>query len=99
MSLISWRRRRASSRTPEEAAALVAAAFARSGLLLGISDRCLVRAIACHALCSAYRCPATLVLGVKASPFQAHAWVQQGEFVVVGDHDQVRAYTPIFVLA
>lgn len=38
------------------------------------------------------------VFGVKAEPFDAHCWVQQGEFVLNDIPDRVRQYSPILVV-
>lgn len=97
-TLLSLRRLHSASIAQDDIAAQVAAGFAASGLVLGTSDRCLVRAIACHDLCAALGCPATLVLGVTAVPFQAHAWVQHRDLVLVGDYSHASAYTPILAL-
>ena len=77
----------------------IAGAFIRSGLLLGTSGRCLVRAIACHARCNAFGLQTQLVLGIRSDPFQAHAWVQLGSELLVGDYEQARAYVPILVVS
>jgi hypothetical protein len=49
-------------------------------------------------LCHAHRLYPSLVLGVRINPFAAHAWVQIGDRVLVGDYDQVRLFTPILVV-
>lgn len=44
------------------------------------------------------RTTASLVIGVKVSPFGAHAWVQDGEVVLNDFVDVARIYTPILVV-
>jgi hypothetical protein len=61
-------------------------------------DRCLVRALAVHALCRRSGNAARLVVGVTAHPFAAHCWVQRGADVVVGGYEQARLFTPILVV-
>ena len=73
----------------------IAAAFASSALILGSSGRCLVRAIAAKSVCRRSGLAATLVLGVRLNPFVAHAWVQFGSSVLVGDYEEARQFTPI----
>jgi hypothetical protein len=67
-------------------------------LFIREADRCLIRGLAVHAACCRAGIPAHLVLGVQLHPFQAHAWVQLGDKIVVGDFEQVRLFTPIAVL-
>lgn len=61
-------------------------------------DRCLVRALAVHSVCTANGLRPKLVFGVIAHPFTAHCWVQLGDAVLVGGFEQARLYTPILVL-
>jgi hypothetical protein len=83
---------------PALQAARIRAAFAGSALYLGASDRCLRRAIAAMAMCRRRRLAARLVIGVQLNPFAAHAWVQLGDKVLVGDFEQCRLFTPILAL-
>jgi hypothetical protein len=73
----------------------VAAAFALTGLFLGSHNRCLSRALAAMLMCHRFKVYPDLVLGVRTNPFGAHAWVQLGNAVIVGDHEQARLFTPI----
>lgn len=73
-------------------AAAVAAFITRS------HDRCLVRALAVHALCSRTVSRPKLVFGVAAHPFAAHCWVQLGSAVLVGGFEQARLHTPVLVV-
>jgi hypothetical protein len=83
---------------PAERLPAIASAFATSSLVLREADRCLPRALAAHAACCREGIPSKLVLGVQLDPFRAHAWVQLGTKVLVGDYEQVRLFTPIAVL-
>lgn len=67
-------------------------------LVLRAADRCLVRAIALHSICSRNGIHPRLVLGVRVNPFRAHCWVQLDETVLVGDFEQVRLFTPIMAV-
>jgi hypothetical protein len=76
----------------------IVSAFAASSLALREADRCLARALAAHAACCREGIAPKLVLGVQLDPFRAHAWVQLGTRVLIGDYEQVRLFTPIAVL-
>jgi len=76
----------------------IAAAARALAFITGRHDRCLVRALAAHAMCKRSGSEASLVLGVIAHPFTAHCWVQAGNAVVVGGYEQARLYTPILVI-
>jgi hypothetical protein len=71
------------------------AAFARSALLLGMSDRCLPRSLAYADLCLRSATEVDLIFGVKLFPFQAHCWVQREDTVLNDSLESVRPYTPI----
>lgn len=73
----------------------LAASLAASQVLLRATDRCLVRALSVQTLCRRAGIPTILALGVRLHPFNAHAWVQLGDQVIVGDFEEVRLYTPI----
>lgn len=62
------------------------------------ADRCLVRAIALHALCCRHGIHPKLVFGVRVNPFGAHCWVQLEDKILVGDFEQVRLFTPILAV-
>lgn len=66
--------------------------------LVRVRDRCLVRALAAHLICTKRGIRPKLVFGVIAHPFAAHCWVQLGNKVLVGGFEQARLYTPILVL-
>lgn len=76
----------------------VAAAFRATSGWIEAADQCLPRALAARRICNRHGLDAALVLGVRLVPFAAHAWVQAGDAVVVGDLEQVRLYTPILVV-
>lgn len=66
-----------------------------ASFVLRATDRCLVRALAVHWLCRRRGFDTKLIFGVRTNPFGAHAWVQLGEQVVVGEFEQARLYAPI----
>jgi hypothetical protein len=87
--------------TPVERALPVdrtAAAFAELRLVMRSLDRCLPLSLALAAVAKRRHAGVRLVLGVKCSPFGAHAWVQQGRVVLNDRLDAVLEYTPILVL-
>lgn len=77
---------------------MIAAAFERSALLMGSSDRCLSRALAAMIICRRREIDATLVFGVRINPFGAHCWVQHRSMVLVGGYEQARLFTPILAV-
>jgi hypothetical protein len=76
----------------------IASAAAALSFVTGGHDRCLVRALAVHAMCKHRGLKAELVFGVIAHPFSAHCWVQAGSAVVVGGYEHARLYTPVLVI-
>lgn len=81
-----------------QASTKIASAAAAAALLTRSHDRCLVRALAVHSLCSRTGLTPKLIFGVSAHPFAAHCWVQLGDAIVVGGFEQARLYTPILVI-
>ena len=77
--------------------AIVTAANAVA-LLTRVHNRCLVRALAVHAMCKKRGIRPKLVFGVIAHPFAAHCWVQLDSAVLVGGFEQARLHTPILVV-
>jgi len=76
----------------------LAAAFARSALLLKAYDNCLARALAMRSLFRGRSHRPSIVFGVRLAPFAAHCWVQYADAVLVGDLEQARLFTPIRVI-
>jgi hypothetical protein len=64
----------------------------------GTAGRCLPRALAFLRAGHRRGLRPMLVLGIRLDPFRAHAWVQSGCKVLVGDYEEARAYSPILVL-
>lgn len=85
------------AKAPRVAREIVSAASA-AAFITRSHDRCLVRAIAVHTLCSRTGFTPKLVFGVSAHPFTAHCWVQLGDAVLVGGFEQARLHTPILVV-
>jgi len=75
-----------------------AMAFRRSGTLVTSADTCLVRSTALALTLRRRNVPAQLVLGVTASPFSAHAWVQLRDLLLNDRIEHVRSFTPIWAL-
>ncbi len=76
----------------------IVAASTAAAFITRSHDRCLVRALAVHALCSRTMVRPKLVFGVAAHPFTAHCWVQLGSAVLVGGFEQARLHTPVLVV-
>lgn len=76
----------------------IAAASSAVSYLMRVQDRCLVRALAVHSICTRRGIRPRLVFGVIAHPFAAHCWVQLENKVLVGGFEHARLYTPILVL-
>jgi len=74
---------------------LICSSFDRAQTLINSHDTCLLRSIALMLRLSRNRIPAELVIGVALMPFVAHAWVQQGEYVLNDDPDFTRTFAPI----
>jgi len=73
-------------------------AFAKSRRFHFSHEQCLSNSIALlHFLRKRGFVP-SLVVGVKMSPFAAHAWVQHETVVLADDIDKIRHYTPILVV-
>ena len=86
------------ARDPHNPLRNIAGALAAASFILRVQDRCLVRALAVHAICRKRGIRPKLVFGVIAHPFAAHCWVQLGGAVLVGGFEQARLYTPILVI-
>jgi hypothetical protein len=74
----------------------VVRAYEQARLFRASANRCLSRSLAMARRLAGLRCDALLVIGVRAQPFAAHAWVQSGDFVLNETPDEVARYTPIF---
>lgn len=58
-------------------------------------SRCLPHALLLRSYLATCGLRATLVIGVRLFPFEAHCWVQAGAVVLTDDFEQTSAYTPI----
>lgn len=76
----------------------VAAAFEQSDKILGRANRCLTRSFAMYVISRSLGIQTTVAIGVRAEPFAAHCWLQKAGFVLNDSIDNVRQFTPIFVL-
>lgn len=71
--------------------------FEFTDLVFGRANRCLSRSLAVFSMLRARGVTAQLVLGVRSTPFTAHAWVQHRGRVLNDTVEQVGHYTPIVV--
>jgi hypothetical protein len=92
------RRRSPSPAGPENELRRIVSSFSAASLILPAADRCLVRALALHAVCCRSSLGARMVFGVRANPFAAHCWVQRDDKVLIGEFEQVRLFTPMLAL-
>lgn len=74
------------------------AAYRTATRILSAQDQCLRTAIAFTRLLNRDGYFPTLVIGVRMSPFRAHAWVQDNETVLTDALDTVLPFTPILVI-
>jgi len=87
------------SRAPHpETLTRIVRGFEWSNRLVSSHDRCLMKSIALHRALSFGKVRSFLVIGVRAPPFAAHAWVQVGSTVLNDKLGHVRQYTPILVV-
>lgn len=76
-------------------AAQQAAAHYRAGHLLSRQDMCLRNALSLAESLVRRGVSATLVIGVRTGPFQAHSWVQVGPTIVNDRLDRIHTFKPI----
>lgn len=61
-------------------------------------DACLLDSLTLLHFLAGYRVFPQWIFAVKTNPFQAHCWVQQGDFVFNDHVDYVRGFSPILVV-
>lgn len=76
-------------------ASSASAAFAASSLWRSRMARCVSISLATLGWFAARDCSATMVVGVKLHPFEAHCWVQVGDLLINDEVDKVRPFVPI----
>lgn len=72
--------------------------FEKSSLLLGRTDRCLIRSLAMFTMLQRRKVRSRLVFGVRADPFAAHCWVESGSAVLNDAAEHVSCFTPVMVV-
>jgi hypothetical protein len=97
LARIEARKKRARCRRVEAPAAALSA-FIKTRRIIGTQNHCLRWSLALVELLALNQYYPDLVLGVRMGPFSAHAWVQDGDFVLNDEVDQIRPYTPILVI-
>ncbi len=65
---------------------------------ISVHDKCLITSLSMINFLGHRNFYPDLVIGVRASPFQAHAWVQAGSTVLNDRVDTVSQYRPIYVV-
>jgi len=73
-------------------------AFLLTRRVIKTRDRCLRWSVAMVDYLARRGSYPELILGVRMSPFFAHAWVQEGDDILNDDVDHVSQYTPILVI-
>lgn len=73
------------------------AAFWRSSLLIGRDGNCLPLTLAFVWLCRRRGLDPRFVIGVRANPFAAHCWSQDGSMVLNDRYEHVRTFQPILI--
>ena len=91
-------RRRPAASPATDALMRIATAHRRANRWSSEHANCLARSTALAAALGSAGVRADLVIGVKATPFGAHSWVQIGDCVVNDRPERVRPFTPIMVL-
>lgn len=76
----------------------LAARFLASRRLLPIPPNCLRDSLALRHFLSRNSTPPALVFGVKASPFSAHCWLQEGGVIFNEAVDAAMQFTPVLVV-
>lgn len=94
----SHARRRLRGDGPPQAVLALAERYARCRpLVLASRDRCLLDSLALLHFLGHAKLSASWVIGVRARPFGAHAWLQCGSTVLNDQHERVRQFHPILV--
>lgn len=93
------RKARTASR-PDNPAALASQvlAFRWTHSLIPPRDRCLMKAVALYDFLIDDHPDVTLVIGVRAAPFHAHAWVQAERLLLDDEIERIRLFKPILVV-
>ena len=73
----------------------IAQAFERLSLWVTRHDQCLVRSLALARYLACRDIAVDLVFAVRLHPFQAHCWIERGEWLVNDRADTIRHFTPI----
>ncbi len=63
-----------------------------------VKDHCLFDSLVLMQFLHFHRLYPRFVLGVRATPFQAHAWVQEERYVLNGPPDYIRRFTPLLIV-
>jgi hypothetical protein len=77
---------------------LVSAYFHIRPFFFGHRSRCLLDSLTLKRFLCSYGLNPTWVVGVRATPFLAHSWVQYGDRVLNDRPEKISNYTPIFAL-
>ncbi|WP_207906171.1 MULTISPECIES: lasso peptide biosynthesis B2 protein [unclassified Novosphingobium] len=98
LSGIERSKERCSGNGSVEALHRVASGFQGISGLFGRHDQCLPLSIAIVRECLRNGLSAKMVLGVQTNPFNAHAWVQFGNILLIDDPNFVKDFTPILAV-
>lgn len=82
----------------EEPARRIAVTFAANRWVNPTPPRCLIDALALDRILLSQAIVASLVFGVRISPFNAHCWLQTPQTILTGTAAEARNFTPILVV-
>jgi len=77
---------------------LMAVHFVLQPVFYEAKDACLRNSLTMIEFLARHHVYPTLAFGVKAQPFSAHCWVQEGSTLLSDPIDHVRTFTPIMVI-
>lgn len=92
------RRSRRMTHTDDAQAARLARGFEKCRQWYPFERRCLPDGLALYRLLADAGVRATLVIGVRTTPFAAHCWVQAGPWLLTDTRDMVAELTPILAI-
>jgi hypothetical protein len=83
---------------PERAKLLTGLFYAGRPLFYTVAENCLLDSLVLMTFLRYHGVSPAFVIGVKTRPFRAHAWVQQGHYVLNGEPDAIGTYEPLLAV-
>lgn len=98
-SEISETKHRSSATFDQQRAIALVCVFRRlRPFAFAAKDQCLFHALALVKFLSCYQVFPTWVIGVRARPWAAHSWIQEGSLVLDSNPEHICEYTPILTV-